>query len=254
MKDLVFIGDVHLDRDDEALADFVVFLQSLAGRVSCVVLMGDLFNLWLGHEAMEQAHHRAVIAALVALRVQGVRVVYLEGNRDYRVGPRHRGTTFDISDEAPWTETFGGRRLYAVHGHGLNPDDLSYRRWHRFSRLSPVWGLFHLFPVATRIRWSDAMERRLRKSNRRFKGTLPEELLLGIAADRWDAGDTDVVLGHFHVERRFEVAGRGRLWVLPEWKGSRRHLRLTADGEMGFVDSMSVPRSPSSNSSSTPSA
>ena len=49
-----------------------------------------------------------------------------------------------------------------------------------------------------------------------------------------------VVLGHFHVEKDLvlEPPGpAGRVMVLPEWKGSRRYLRVGADGRAAFVDS-----------------
>ena len=54
------------------------------------------------------------------------------------------------------------------------------------------------------------------------------------------AGHDAVVLGHFHVERDLDAGpaypGR-RILVLPEWKGSRRHLRVSATGDVAFVDS-----------------
>ena len=66
-------------------------------------------------------------------------------------------------------------------------------------------------------------------------GSFHEQFVQNIA-DGHDA----VVLGHFHTERDLsvEAAGRtGRVLVLPEWRESRRHLRATSEGEIGFVDS-----------------
>ena len=54
------------------------------------------------------------------------------------------------------------------------------------------------------------------------------------------AGHDVVVLGHFHEEHRLEAvppSPPGRVFVLPEWKTSRRHLRVTADGDVAIVDS-----------------
>jgi adenylate kinase family enzyme len=54
------------------------------------------------------------------------------------------------------------------------------------------------------------------------------------------AGHDIVVLGHFHVERllRMTVAGdERRIFVLPEWKGSRRHLEIRPDGQAQMVSS-----------------
>jgi len=90
-SDLVFIGDVHLDRDDPDLPAFLAYLRGLPRVAGRVVLMGDLFNLWIGAPEQEQAHHREVLACLRDLRSVGTEVHYLEGNRDYRIARAHGG-------------------------------------------------------------------------------------------------------------------------------------------------------------------
>ena len=69
---LSFIGDVHLDRDDPALGDFLNFLDRLGETSRRVVLIGDLFNLWIGRQELEQPHQTAVVDALQRLRRRGV--------------------------------------------------------------------------------------------------------------------------------------------------------------------------------------
>ncbi len=76
--ELVFVGDVHLDRDDEHLDSFLAFLDSLRDSASRVVLMGDLFNLWIGQRDLEQPHQTAVIERLESLRRAGIVVRYLD--------------------------------------------------------------------------------------------------------------------------------------------------------------------------------
>jgi hypothetical protein len=52
-----------------------------------------------------------------------------------------------------------------------------------------------------------------------------------------------VILGHFHEEHDMAAGGEGRsgrVIVLPEWKGSRRHLEVTETGGIAFVDSNSM--------------
>ena len=51
--DLVFVGDVHLDRDDRQLQPFLAFLERLGRTSRQIVLMGDLFNLWIGRAELE---------------------------------------------------------------------------------------------------------------------------------------------------------------------------------------------------------
>jgi UDP-2,3-diacylglucosamine hydrolase len=234
--DLVFVGDVHLDRDDPDLPAFLAFLERLGPSSRRIVLMGDLFNLWLGRRELEQPHQTAVLERLAGLRRRGVSVRYLEGNRDYRIGPCYGGGALDDSTDHAIVETCGGRRLVAVHGDLANPHDRNYRRWRWFSRLGLVWGLFNLVPRSQRMRWANSMERRLRSSNPEFKGEFPEAAVREYAATLLGEDDDALVLGHFHLELDLAPPPH-RVLVLPEWKGSRRHLRVTSAGEIGFVDS-----------------
>jgi UDP-2,3-diacylglucosamine pyrophosphatase LpxH len=81
----------------------------------------------------------------------------------------------------------------------------------------------------------------MRGTNLAQKRALPEELLREFAVARLREGHDAVVLGHFHVEREIPIAApgaAGRLFVLPEWRASRRHLVLRESGELAFVDSV----------------
>ncbi len=239
----MFIGDVHLERDDPQLGAFLAFLDSLAATAERIVLVGDLFNLWIGRGQLEQPHQAAVLAKLVELRRQGIVLRYLEGNRDFRIGPAHAGSAFDDVSSAGIEERRGGRLIFAIHGDLANPQDRQYRLWRRFSRLPALWALFHLLPRGQRTRLAESLELRMRKSNRGFKSAFPESAVLGYARSFLGAGCDTVILGHFHVERdlRVDAPGpTGRVLVLPEWKGSRRYLRVSSAGEIAFVDSVAT--------------
>jgi len=238
--DLVFIGDAHLDRDDPDLEPFLRFLDRLAETSRRIVFLGDLFNLWIGRRELEQPHQTAVVEKLVELRRRGVVVRYIEGNRDYRIGPCYAGHAVDDATSEAIVETFAGRRLVVVHGDQSNPADLQYRTWRAFSRSAAVWHLFNLIPRGRRIRLSESLELRLRGSNLRFKQAFPEQAVRAYAATMLKAPGDILVLGHFHVEKDLHVGPpgpEGRIMVLPEWKASRRHLRVGWDGVVEFVDS-----------------
>jgi len=238
--DLVFIGDVHLDRDDPHLEPFLEFLESLGTTASRIVLMGDLFNLWIGRPEMELAHHVAVVRKLRELRSRGLTVRYIEGNRDYRIGPRHAGQAFDDVTDRVIAESFGGRRIVAVHGDLANRADRRYRAWRRISRSTPAWALFNLLPRSRRLQVAENLEHRLRRSNPGFKSAFPEAAVRDYAKLLLGAQDDALVLGHFHLEKDLHPGPdgpHGRILVLPEWKQTRRHLRVTEQGEIDFVDS-----------------
>jgi len=182
-----------------------------------------------------------VVEQLRALRDGGVRVDYVEGNRDYRIGACYRGDALDQASLDGLTAERGGTRVFAAHGDLANASDLRYRSWRRFSRSALVWGAFNLLPAARRVRLAEQLERRLRRTNLEYKREFPLAAVRSYAADYLAAGYNAVVLGHFHIEKDIAAeppSAEGRILVLPEWKGSRRHLELRADGRVEFVDSV----------------
>jgi UDP-2,3-diacylglucosamine hydrolase len=237
---LAIVGDVHLRRDDEALPDFLAFLEDLGQRCSRIVFAGDLFEIWLGKRELEQPHHRAVLSRLAALRELGVTVRYVEGNHDFNIGQCYGEDPFDEVDGERIEELFGGLRILVAHGDLANSDDRRYRRWRAFVRSRFTWTAFNLLPLGRRVRAAEALEMRLRRTNLEFKREFPEAQVLAYASEYLASGYDMVVLGHFHTERDLLIGSpgpRGRVMVLPEWKGSRRHVEVDPGGAARFVDS-----------------
>jgi UDP-2,3-diacylglucosamine hydrolase len=237
---LAWVGDVHIEQDDPALDAFRSFLERLGARCRRVILMGDLFDLWIGRRELEQPHHAAVAGTLAGLRRAGVEVVYVEGNRDYRIADGYVGEALDASSELGREDRAGSRRFYSVHGDLVNVADRQYRAWRRLSRSAPFWAVFNLLPRGARLRLSRQLERRMRSTNLLHKRAFPEATVREFASDVFRQGYDALMLGHFHVEKDFRVPveGReGRVLVLPEWKGSRRHLEAAPDGTLEWVDS-----------------
>lgn len=236
-RDLIFVGDVHLDRDDDHLDAFLAFLDSLGDTASRIVFMGDLFNLWVGRRELEQPHQRAVIERLASLRSAGTVVRYLEGNRDFRLAPAYAGWALDDAVEHGVEERFGSRRIYAIHGDLANPQDRLYRAWRRLARSPAAWLGLGLVPRRRRLRFVEGLENRLRRANLDFKRAFPERQVRDYAAQFLAQGYDTVVLGHFHVEKDLDArppSPPGRILVLPEWKERRRSLRVRADGRIAF--------------------
>ena len=239
-RDLVFVGDVHLDRDDADLPAFLAFLDGLAPSTRTLVLLGDLFNLWIGRIDLEQPHQRAVVEVLTSLRRRGVGVRYVEGNRDYRIADAYAGRAFDDVAVRGLTERIGDRSVFAIHGDLVNRSDRNYRLWRRLSRSAPAWAAFNVIPRGRRLAVAEQVEARLRTTNREMKRAFPEAEVRAYAAPWFARGHDTVVLGHFHDE--VDLTARppsppGRILVVPLWKSARRYLRVAPDAGASFVDS-----------------
>jgi hypothetical protein len=86
---------------------------------------------------------------------------------------------------------------------------------------------------------AESVERKMRTTNVDMKREFPEALVWEYASRHLESPSAAVVLGHFHVEKELHAGSTegGGVFVLPEWKRSRRHLRVTSAGDIRFEDS-----------------
>lgn len=235
--DLVVVADVHIGKDDPELADFCAFITARAHDTSLFVLLGDIFSLWLGGPQYTLPQHHAVLEACRTLRRAGVRVVFVEGNREFAVR-RWEGDAFDEVGLELAEEAWAGRRWYFAHGDLLNRDDRLAAAFRRVVRSRAVLGTVGALPGPAGLAFARRVERALRHRNLRHKTSIPAERFARYA--EWFAGrgfDAGVI-GHVHVELRLDLPspdGRGRaLYVLPDWRTTRRYLRIPRAGEPRF--------------------
>jgi UDP-2,3-diacylglucosamine hydrolase len=236
--DLVLAADSHLGDDERETERFVRFLRQVGPTAATVILAGDIFDLWIARPGLERPFHAAVVDAARDLRRAGVRVKYVQGNRDYFVADHYRAGPFDAVAEESLIELHAGRRIHVAHGDLVNLDDRQYQRWRRASRSAPARAVFGLIPAGPAGRLSAYLERRFRTTNRRYRVGFPLAQAEAYARRAFAAGAQALVLGHFHEARVLEIppagAGGGTLYVLPGFREDRSYLRFDAAGEARF--------------------
>ena len=233
MKPLLFIADAHLTRDDPEVETICSFLRQVGSDASAIGILGDLFNIWLGEPKFALPHHARVLQVLEDLRREGVRLIYVEGNRDFHLRRAHLGRPFHDLAEDAIDVAHAGWRIRAVHGDSVNVDDRPYRAWKAFSKSGAIYGAFSLLPGAWGTSLGESLERRLSGTNIRHKAVFPREHCLALARRAFEAGCHALVMGHFHEERRILCGtGDGRplgVYVLPAWRDSHRYLVFEED-------------------------
>ncbi|HEY0513969.1 MAG TPA: UDP-2,3-diacylglucosamine diphosphatase [Thermoanaerobaculia bacterium] len=219
-ESVAIVADSHLSGPGGPAGPLVAQLAALPDQgCTRLVLMGDLFQAWIGFESFETPDVRAVAEALRALRAEGVVVEYVEGNRDFFLAGSPYADAFDrIALETSFE--VGGVRYLAVHGDGLNDDDWKYRFWRRLSKSAPVRLLVRGIPRALAHRMVHSTERRLSRTNFKHRSVLPEAAIRAYAERRLAEGYDVLLLGHFHEARVFQVAG-GEARLLDAWFRSR---------------------------------
>ncbi len=218
MRD-IFIADAHLlDPQDANYRRLLDFLHSQRGQLRTLFLLGDLFEFWIGYRHTVFAPYVPLLETLRQLREQGTRIVYVEGNHDFHLGPYFE-TILDcrILPDGGIIE-LDGERIYIGHGDLVNPDDKGYRLLRRFLRSRPLLWLSRLLPpdwAWAIARWGSRLSQK--KHTEKNGRWLPEQMLDNHARGHFEAGCKAVITGHFHTPL-YRSTPDGRILIsLGDW-------------------------------------
>jgi UDP-2,3-diacylglucosamine hydrolase len=220
------IADLHLDlADPQSVAPFLAFLAGLKDCPQLVVL-GDLFDVWVGPAQMSVGEAPRVLGALAHLEKQGTQLVVVHGNRDFllehKFAERVWGTLLPDGFVAKLPD---GSRMLCVHGDTLCTKDKGYQRLRRVLRSRPMLWIAPRLPF-----WfSRAVAKRLRRASvRAIAMKLPDEKSIqrDAVADAARVHRASIVLcGHAHAFRD-EKVGDARWIVLDAFGGKRDSLDI----------------------------
>ena len=145
-----FISDLHLQPTEpqtvQAWRDYLAHTTADA-----VFILGDLFEVWVGDDALDEPGSFEAECAAVLRAAAGQRpLFFMVGNRDFLAGAeflRQSGMS-GLCD--PTVLDWAGPRILLSHGDALCLDDVEYQQFRALSR-SPAWQQQLLAqPLATR--------------------------------------------------------------------------------------------------------
>jgi UDP-2,3-diacylglucosamine hydrolase len=223
------IADLHLDlADPQSVAPFLDFLAGLKGCPQLVIL-GDLFDVWVGPAQMSVGEAPRVLGALAHLEKQGTKLFVVHGNRDFLLerhfAERVWGTLLPDGFVARLPD---GTRMLCVHGDTLCTKDKGYQRLRRVLRSGPMLSIAPRLPY-----WfARADAKRLRRASvEAIAVKLPDEKSIqreAVAEAAREHRASIVLCGHAHAFRD-ERLGETRWIVLDAFGGSRHELLVSAD-------------------------
>ena len=229
------LSDLHLS--EHTPATFAAFRAHLEHtRADAVVLLGDVFEVWIGDDA-RGAGFEAEVCAVLRAAAQRRTLAFLRGNRDFLVGPAMLADTGlrDLVD--PTLATGFGQRLLLTHGDALCLADTDYQRFRAEVRGAAWQQAFLARPLAERRALAAGMRA---ESEDRKRRQVPAEWadVDADAALQWMAAAGAPTLVHGHTHRpATHLLAPGRLrHVLSDWDlDDPRHpraevLRWSRDG------------------------
>ncbi len=226
------VSDLHLAPGDGAGIDrFAAFARKLPGAVDELLVLGDLFDSYVGTRHLSLEGYRPVVRALDMLVGNGVPVTCLHGNRDFLLDEGFTKATGArvAGDEVAFTS--GDRRFLAVHGDLFCVRDVRYQAMRRKLRSPIVRLASRTLPLSWLLRAAGGLRA---KSRAEIAAKTPREM--GIVDEevrsRLREGFDVVLCGHVHDPATRQL-GEGTLVVLPAWPETPGTLWIT-DGRIRF--------------------
>lgn len=233
MKD-IFIADAHLkNAADENYIQLLEFLKLNQGNIRTLILLGDIFEFWVGHRHCVYSAYVPLLQQLKLLHQGGTSIIMVEGNHDFNVGPYFSQTLGAQIIPDGGAITLGKTRVWLEHGDLVKPTR-TYRwlrklfRSHGARFLSRVLHPDLLWSIAEHLgTWSKKQRTRARSrlgSNQEAGqddgyslNALPQERLLALAAAHSASGCDAMVCGHFHHSWHKKTSHAEAL-VVGEWR------------------------------------
>jgi len=122
----LFISDLHLCKERPEIAElFLEFLEYRAKRSDALYILGDLFEVWIGDDALRPDNKR-IIAALRAVVDHGTPVAFMHGNRDFLIGKTFADLSGCTLLPDPTIVELNSEPVLLMHGDTLCTDDTEY--------------------------------------------------------------------------------------------------------------------------------
>lgn len=194
-----FISDLHLQSDE--LATFQVWQRYMqTTRADAVFILGDLFEVWVGDDAVTPdpaACFEARCAQVLQTASQRLALFFLHGNRDFLLGPAFAQACGMTLLDDPTPLDFAGQRWLLSHGDALCLADTDYQPFRAQVRSAPWQQAFLAKPLAERLAFARAL--RTQSETRKRSGVPYADVDSAAACDWLDAAQAGTLIhGHTH--------------------------------------------------------
>ncbi|MBW2039916.1 MAG: UDP-2,3-diacylglucosamine diphosphatase [Deltaproteobacteria bacterium] len=234
--DWIFVGDAHFALGDGNRRErFIRFIQINRSTLSTLVIMGDLFDFWFGFRDLSplKREYGDILHLLEGLRAEGIEVIYLEGNHDFRLGPyMSKELGIQVYDRYADID-LDGTRVYLAHGDRAYPK-LTHKIFSSLLKNGFTYQLISWLGPQTVISIAKWLSTRSREQGLKESPEIISRLRR-FAIHKLDEGFDAVVLAHSHVPEAMAVErekGVGYYFNVGNWVGDFSYLRYK--GERGF--------------------
>lgn len=212
---LDLISDLHLQASEPAtFTAWQRYMQTTP--VDAVFILGDLFEVWVGDDALVEGSFEAQCAQVIRQTAARVPVFFMHGNRDFLVGHDLMTACHTTLLNDPSLLTFHGQRWLLSHGDALCLGDTAYMAFRKQVRSADWQKTFLAKPLAER----QTIARGLRQQSEARKQTGADYADVDTQAARQlllQANASTLIHGHTHKPANHDLGDGLQRVVLSDW-------------------------------------
>ena len=209
----IFLSDLHLDSvQSHAFARFSECLASEAGWADEIIILGDLFEAWIGDDDDSDLAEGA--CTVLRNAAGAARVLLMPGNRDFLWGPGFASRTGATRIDDPHRTKDG---LILTHGDALCTEDTDYVEFRRTVR-SDAWRMEMLArPLEERRRIGMEMRAASAAANANKADNIMDVTPAAVTGLMEERAARSLIHGHTH-RPAVHVTPEGTRYVLGSWE------------------------------------
>lgn len=234
------LSDLHLGpATAERNEKFLRFLADSLHKQDQVLIVGDLFDLWLGWRDLIMEFQRPILEEMKQFASSGLKIDYVEGNRDFGI-EQWQGILFEHVASDSLNIKWNGKTIHAEHGDLINESDRPYRLWRKISKNRASYFLIRHLPALITLRLAVRLEREMKKTNQKHKSYYPEKSAEKFSRKISAQGFDIIVVGHFHMEKTIQMHLQNQnvlFYNLPGWENGFRYLVIPPGNEPPYFQS-----------------
>lgn len=223
----LFISDLHLQQErPDITGAFLSFLRDTAAGAQELYILGDLFEVWVGDDAMG-SFELMIADALRQLGTSGCRIFLLHGNRDFLLGKKFCRLAGCQLLRDPAQIELTGARVLLLHGDSLCTDDREYQRMKKLLRNPLSLLLLRCLPLSIRQRLAGNLRQQSRRRTRMKAADITDVNQQEVTRIMARHNVSIMIHGHTHRPAIHQL-NAGRRIVLGDWEENYQYLQADA--------------------------
>jgi len=222
-------SDIHLSDTNPALTEhFLSWLNAQFQPAAqypvpqSLIILGDLFDAWVGDDQLEapdcDESAKALVKLLRDLTAQGIEVMFLHCNRDFLLGTRFEEATGARLLNDPSMIECAGRMIAIGHGDAWCTDDIDYQSFRQQVR-QPQWQeQFLRQPLHERRAIAQGLRTQSEHQKSRKSDSIMDVNLQAIDQFMGEIQASTLIHGHTHRPATHRLSDGRERWVLSDWE------------------------------------